>query len=133
MKKSGKANGLFILLDPNPYQLNATEKGVGGSKAEDQSFKVSIHTLAQFVTFGPRSYGMSTLKRMTGTKNFEQLPDHQKNCQVHNREECQTKKYLDHVQRDCKCIPWSLGSDLEKNQVKNKMFNKLQKLEDALF
>ena len=118
--KSGKTNGLFLLLDPNPYQLNADEKNVEDSKTGDQSFKVFIHTLAQSSAFGPGSYGMSSLKRMTGTQSFQQLPDHQKKCLVHNREECQTQKYLDQVQRECKCIPWTLGTDRGKHQVKTK-------------
>ena len=117
--KSSKSDGLFLLLDPNAYQRNTTEKNVWGSKTKDQSFKVFIHTLAQYTTFGPGSYGLSNLKKMTGTKNFKQLPDHQKRCLVHNREECQTQKYLDQVQRECNCIPWPLGTDLDKNQVKS--------------
>ena len=116
--KSGKSNGLFLLLDPNPYHLNAIEKNVKGSKTEENSFKVFITTLAQYTTFGPGSYGMSTLKRMTGTESFKKLPTDQKKCLVHNREECQTQKYLDQIKKECKCIPWALGS--EKNQVKTK-------------
>ena len=107
------------MVDPSPYRLNSAEKNVGDFRTESQSFKVFIHTLEQFTTFGPGSYGMSVLKRMTGTKSFEQLPDHQKKCLVHNREECQTQKYLDQVQRECNCIPWPLGTDLDKNQVKS--------------
>ena len=116
--KSGRSNGLFLLLDPNPYHLNAIEKNVGGSKTVENSFKVFINTLAQYTTFGPGSYGLSTLKRMTGTESFKQLPDHQKKCLVHNREECQTKKYLDQVQRECSCTPWLVQTDASKNQVK---------------
>ena len=120
--KSGKHNGLFLLLDPNPYQLNSTEKNVGDFRAGSQSFKVFIHTLAQYTTFGPGSYGMSALKRMTGTKSFQQLPDHQKKCLVHTREKCQTQKYLEQVQRECKCIPWALQTDQGENQVKTRSF-----------
>ena len=116
--KSGKANGLFLLLDSDPYQPNATEKG---SRAGNQSFKVFIHTLAQYSTFGPGSYGMSALKKMTGTKSFEQLPTKQKKCLVHNREECQNHKYLDQVLKECNCTPWALGTDQGKNQVKPKL------------
>ena len=115
--KSGKINGLFLLLDPNPYQLNATKKNIEGTKTEGQSSKVFIHTLAQYTTFGSGSYGMSTLKRITGTKSFQQLPDHQKKCRVQHREECQTQKYLDKVQRECNCSPWALGNDRNKNRV----------------
>ena len=121
--KSGKSNGLFLLLDSNPYQLNATKKNIEGTKTEGQSSKVFIHTLAQYTTFGSGSYGMSTLKRMTGTDNFKQLPDHQKKCLVHNREKCQTQKYLDQVQRECNCTPWALHTEHSEQQVKPQPIN----------
>ena len=105
-------------MDPNPYQLYASDNDIRGSNTREKSFKVSIHTLAQYFTFGPGSYGMSTLKKMTGTERFNQLPDHQKKCLVHNKEECQTQNYLNQVLRECNCIPWPLGTDLDKNQVK---------------
>ena len=107
--KSGKSYGLRLLLDPNPYQPNTAD-----NKAGDQSFKVFIHTLAQYTTFGPGMYGMSDLKKMTGTKSFKQLPENQKKCRVHNREECQTLNYLDQVQKECKCIKWALQTDEDK-------------------
>ena len=113
--KSGKANGLFLLVDPNPFQLKSTEKD---SDIAEQTVKVFIHTLAPHTAFGPRSYGMSALKEMTGTKSFEQLPDHKKKCTVHSREECQTRKYLTQVEKECKCTPWTLETYPRKNQVK---------------
>ena len=116
--KHGRNNGLFLLLDPNPYQLYESEKNARESRSQEQSFKVFIHTLAQYTAFGPGSYGMSVLKKMTGTENFKQLPVKQKKCLVHNREECQTQKYLDQVQNECKCTPWALGTDQEETQVK---------------
>ena len=115
--KSGKANGLLLLLDPNPFKVINDEKNVESYETGDQSYKVFIHTLAQTSMFGSGSYGMSALKKMTGTESFYQLPDHQKKCLVHNREECQTQKYLDKVQRECNCTPWSLQIGQGKNQV----------------
>ena len=117
--KSSKANGLFFLVDPTSFPQNATEKD---AETDDQSFKVYIHTLGQYTTFSPGSYGMSTLKRMTGTKSFKELPDHQKKCLVGKREECQTQKYLDQIQRECKCAPWELQINQEKNKVNTKYF-----------
>ena len=70
--KSGKTNGLVLFLDPNPYHLNYKGKNAGGFKVSGQKFKVFIQTLAQLTTFGSGSYGMSTLKKMTGTESFEQ-------------------------------------------------------------
>ena len=120
--KSGKTNGLFLLLDPNPYQLDSTSSNENGDIQiqKQQPFKLYIHTFSQFTAFGPGSYGLSTLKRMTGTESFKQLPDHQKKCLVHNREECQTKKYLDQVESNCGCRPWPLVTDQGQHQVKTK-------------
>ena len=113
---SGKSKGLFLLLDPNPYQLGDANDKDGDSNQGDQNFKVFIHTLAQYTTYGPGSYGMSTLKKMTGTKSFNQLPDQQKKCLVHDREECQTEKYLEQVRKECQCVPWALGTVQVKYQ-----------------
>ena len=118
--KSEQKNGLLLLLDTQPYQLNTTDMNVKTSERGENSFKVFIQTLAQYSTSGHGSYGMSALKSMTGTKSFEQLPDHQKKCRVHNREECQTQKNLDQVQRECKCIPWALQTGPGTHQVKRK-------------
>ena len=107
--KSGKSYGLRLLLDPNPFQLDHA-----GENDNGQDFKVIIHTLAQYTKLGPGSYGMKTLKKMTGTKNFKQLPDHQKKCLVHDREECRAHKYLERVLEECLCIPWPLQIDQVK-------------------
>ena len=94
--KSGKRNGLFLVIDPNPYRV----KSINNIEVERNSpddFKVTIHTLAQHTAFGPGAYTLNNLKSMTGTESFENLPDSQKECQVHNREKCQTDKFLDQV------------------------------------
>ena len=108
--KTGKTNGLWILLDPNPFRLNVST----GMKPEDQRFKIFVNTLAQYTAVGPGQYGMSAFKRMKGTESFKQLPDSQKKCQVHNREECETKAFLDQVANNCNCIPWNVMIDFEK-------------------
>ena len=115
--RPGARNGLFLLLDPTPYHLATAQKSYKGSRKEEYSFKVFVHSLAQYSTFGSGSYGMTALKKMTGAKSFEQLPDHQKKCLVHNREECQTQKFLNQVVKECKCIPWPLANYRAKNQV----------------
>ena len=118
--RQGKEYGLFLLLDPNPF---AVEKNIEIATKEKQSFKVFIHTLAQYVTDGPGSYGMTALKKTTHTRSFEELPTHQRKCIVHNREYCQTQKYLDQVSRECKCIPWALVTHLNRDEVRPKSSN----------
>ena len=114
--KSSKSNGLLLLLDPSPYHFNYKDKGAVSPEVSNQNFKVFIHTLEQYTTFGPGLYGMSGLKKMTGTESFQQLPDHQKECLLHDREECQTQKYLEKVLKECTCRPWALHN----GQVKTK-------------
>ena len=113
--RSGKSHGLFLLLDPRPYQLNHTDENVAGANIGDQNFKVFVHTLAQYIHFGAGSFGMTSLKKMTGTENFKRLLDYQKKCLIDKREECRTQKYFQQVQNECKCIPWAL----QINQVKH--------------
>ena len=104
--KAGKNLGLWVLLDPSPFRLNTSTKMRLIDQTQD--FKVYVHTLAQHTAFGSGEYAMSALKRMRGTNSFKQLPDSQKNCQVHNREECETKRFLDQVWSNCDCAPWDV-------------------------
>ena len=108
--KVEKPDGLWILVDPNPYALNASSE----NKPE---FKVFVHTLASYTAFGPGKYAMNALKKMSGTESFKQLPENQKMCQNHNREECETAKFLDQVEMNCDCVPWGLVTDINKEMV----------------
>ena len=107
---AGRPNGLFLLLDPN--SMNKMNKE--GQKNEQGKFKVYIHTLAHYSAYKAGTYSLSSLKKMTGTKSFKKLPEDQKRCSVHNREECQTKNFLDQVWNKCKCVPWALADNMEK-------------------
>ena len=113
--RAGKNNGFWILVDPTPFVLNVSEE----SRLNDQThkFKVYVHTLAPYTAFGPGEHAMSALKRMKGTKSFKQLPDNQKDCQVHSREECETKKFLDQVLSNCNCVPWAMMTENSLKRV----------------
>ena len=113
----GKRHGLLLLLDPNRLEVRSQDKNSKGKRNEQLSFKVYIHTLAQYTAYGPGTYPLGPLKKMTGTESFENLPDQQKRCQVHNREECQTKQFLDQVKTNCGCVPWALVSDPSSKEV----------------
>ena len=116
--EAGKTKGLFLLLDPSPYQIQDDERGVDAEGNKPQTFKVYIHTLAPFTTYGPGAFAMSTLKSMIGTKSFEELPNNQKKCAVHNREECQTEKLFSQIKANCSCVPrYPTMNDERKAQV----------------
>ena len=114
--EAGKTKGLFLLLDPTPYQMQDDERGVETEGNKPQTFKVYIHTLAPFTVYGHGAFAMSTLKSMTGTESFEELPNNQKKCTVHDREKCQTEKFFSQVKANCSCVPWSLTMN-DKGQV----------------
>ena len=107
--KRGKTNGLLLLLDPKPYPMKSTDVKV--ERNDQEPFKLYIHTLAENIVFGPGAYAMHTLKKMTGKPNFYQMPDSQKECQVHSREKCQTEMFLKHVKTNCSCVPWALTTE----------------------
>ena len=113
--KAGKINGLLLLVDPYPYGQNARDMP-DVEEQDDKQFKIFFPTLSQDTVYGPGTYILSALKRMTGTKNFLELPDKQKKCSLHNRETCQTNKLLDQIQRQCKCVPWALVADPHSNK-----------------
>ena len=109
--KTGKRSGLFLLLDPNPYPVESTDGKVKAARNDQESFKVYIHTLAPHTAFGLGAYAMHTLKKMTGKSSFYKMPDSQRECQVHSRENCQTEMFLKHVKTNCSCVPWALTTE----------------------
>ena len=60
--KLGKSKGLFLMLDPNPYQMIST---VMESETRWSS-KLYIHTLTPFTTIGPGSWMMRALSAGPG-------------------------------------------------------------------
>ena len=101
----GKAGGFLFLIDPSPNQ-----KRYGNTHAtqDAQHFKIYISTLGRYKIMEGGAYAMRTLKQMTATTSFANLPIAKTRCQVHNFVECQNKKYLDQVKSRCQCIPWVL-------------------------
>ena len=115
--KTGKQSGLFLLLDASPYPMKPTDSSLKAVKNDQESFKVYIHTLAENTAFGPGAYAMHNLKRMTGNPSFYQLPDSQKECQVHSREKCQTNIFLSQLRSNCSCVPWSITTENSSMKV----------------
>ena len=55
--KSGKSNGLLLLLDTKPYQLIEKDRNFRGSKVSSQKFKVFVNTLALIYVSGSECIG----------------------------------------------------------------------------
>ena len=125
--KQGQKNGLFLLVDPNPYPIKSTGGSSKAARNDQGSFKVYIHTLAEHTAFGPGAYAIHSLKKMTGKPNFYQMDDSQKECQAHShsREKCQTEKFLSQVKGSCNCVPWDLTTTNSNIEVISKVLQSI--------
>ena len=119
--EAGKENGILLILDTNKERSINVENTENNDKnfsslnlAERQKdnleyIQIHIDTLAHFSGYGPGSYGMTALKKMTGTTAFLGLSDKEKNCQLQDFTDCTTKSLLRKGKSDCDgCVPWAL-------------------------
>ena len=106
--KSGITNGLTIVLDqPTRFEL---------TRAENSVATIHLDTLAGFSDNRPGKYYMSALKRIAGTEAFMALSNGEKGCQPESFEECNMRQVFAELQRECKCVPWSLR-DFQKVSI----------------
>ena len=98
MEMSSKEN-LFI---PNEFMIN-------DNTPRSQSVTIHLSLLQEFTDVRAGVYGMTSLKKLTGTDTFLGLPDDVKDCQVRDQERCENEKFIEKVKSECGCIPWSLG------------------------
>ena len=120
--KVGQNFGLLLILDPGSIDNeDVKERKVShGSEivsldlqpvgAASSSAKIYLHTLESFTDYRAGTYALSVLKKMTGTQSFMKLSN--KPCQLEISEECEMKRYIKEVQKQCGCVPWALSSAL---------------------
>ena len=126
--RPGRGFGLTLAID---QMETTTEQGSdnfeatlqGGrlyTKIDIQEFSSSIHlnNLVRYTDSRSGLYKMSVLKKMTGSKGFLSLADTTKGCQITEQLECERKKYLEKVQIQCGCLPWTLAPILA-SKVRN--------------
>ena len=121
--RPGKQHGIMIFIDSdngrleNNLNLNikSPEKGLirlGMEQEDENSARIYISTLTGFTDYRDGSYALSALKMMEGTRGFLEQSDDIKQCQMEVFEVCQAKRYLEIVERECGCVPWTLTSAL---------------------
>ena len=71
---------------------------------------ISVNPLAPLEIYGPGEYALTDVKEIDVTKSFlSDLSIETRECQDKDTvESCQTKNFLEDVQKDCKCIPFGL-------------------------
>ena len=96
------------------------DKDIFRTEVSDYSNSATIHlsTLDRFKDTKPGMYAMTSLKKMTGTDAFLDLPENIKGCQIEDQDKCYSRRYIEELQNQCKCLPWALGAI-----VPQKVFN----------
>ena len=74
------------------------------------SATIHLSTLDRFVDTKPGSYAMTSMKKMTGTSSFLDLPENIKDCQIEDQQRCFSRRYIEDLQNQCNCLPWALGT-----------------------
>ena len=122
--KPGIENGILLILDPgqkgnDPKITIDDEDGkrivslnLKAVSPKDNFAQINLNTLASFSDNKAGSYSMTALKKMTGTEGFMKLADDRKNCASRSFETCHTGRYIEEVQRQCGCVPWTLSGAL---------------------
>ena len=109
--KAGKSNGLMLVLDSNSPWDGAMNIA-----------RIFLNTLFPFTDYRNGSYAMSSLKKMTATKAFLGMSVSDKKCQVETLEECKTRKFLEKIQKECRCTQWALQDKKEVRKSYNFFF-----------
>ena len=127
VSKAGLKHGLLLILDHGQVKETHIEEAkdldqktvslnLEPVSAESSSAQIYINSLHSFTDYRAGGYAMSSLKQMTGTVSFLNLPAGDKNCQLETFENCQSQKYLQEVEQQCGCIPWPLDKALRQNK-----------------
>ena len=97
MEMSSKQN-FFV---PNEFLIK---------KNKSQSVTIHLSLLQEFTDVRAGVYGMTSLKKLTGTETFLGLPDDVKDCQAGDQKECKNDMFMEKVKKVCGCVPWSHGN-----------------------
>ena len=66
-------------------------------------------------------YNLNVVKNIKGTKDFLDLADSVKDCQLEPYDNCTTRNYVDRVMQSCNCMP------LKMRTGENEKVQRLQK------
>ena len=134
--KAGRGKGLLLAIDkgisiePHHHEEEMIEVNRDFIRTELKSTgkraRLNILTSHRHEDSRPGIYTLQVLKKMTGTDNFLAMPDDLKKCQIEQKEECRSRRYVEEVKSRCGCLPWSLTT-LVPDQVGSINSDKFQK------
>ena len=119
----GKKSGLMMLIDVNQersidVQHSQKENDASASyeldvylgrnqKSKRNVASIHLGTLARYEGHGPGDYRLTTIKQMTGTKNFLAWPLNKRDCSLEKYEKCQMRAFIAETMK-CGCSPFQL-------------------------
>ena len=126
VSRSGIDNSLIFFLDLSGIGLQADQTRkwqyrpgkkyhyntliMGGGSNELENPKIYLNTLTRFTEYKTGIFKLSSLKKISGTPGFMDLPDDIRKCESDTYENCRAKKYHKKVLQKCGCMPWFLNS-----------------------
>ena len=122
--KVGIEGGLTLMVDqskeksvaPSSSNKNTVEEKTSIRLIEptvDRSVEIYFPTIASYTSSKAGNFLLDSLKVMTVTESFSNLPLNIKNCLEHKVEDCQNDRLLKASQSECGCLPWSLKDLVE--------------------
>ena len=117
--KVGIEGGLTLMVDQSKEKSVAPSSSNKNNDEErttirliepnaDDSAEIYFPTIASYTSSRPGNFLVDSLKVMTVTESFSNLPLNIKNCLEHKVEDCQNDRLLKASQSECGCLPWSL-------------------------
>ena len=88
--------------DSSPLKLKQ------GTGKKSQLAQIRIDTLEPFASETFASYALTSLKKMTSTKNFDAMSDEDKGCMMGARSKCERNILISSVAETCQCVPFAL-------------------------
>ena len=127
--KEGINGGLMLLIDKNtersieledasPQTENIRKKIRFSQDQRRSSAEIYIPTLSPLLLSEPGEYRLASLKLMTGTKSFTNLPHDVTKCYDGDFEACKNSKLRKASLRECGCMPWALKNFTDKVDLK---------------
>ena len=71
---------------------------------------LDFHILVPVGLFGEGQYNLNNIKEISVTDSFMGLDKGMRKCQnIETFDDCKTRLYVEHMRKECGCLPLSLG------------------------
>ena len=119
--RPGSDFGIWLVINT---EMSSTENffvpkefGINEKAQKSKSVTVHLSSLQEFTDVRSGVYGLTSLKKLTGTETFLGLPDEVKECHVGDYDTCRNDNFIEKVKKKCGCVPWSLADRYKTEKI----------------